>query len=210
MVKAAERGKFLSNSFQQNHTFSYLISPIPLITLILSFSMSRIILFRGKAGVGKSTLSLAVAKELKLAVLHKNDIYDSLYEHIPEHQARNSVCDTIIRRILTKHLLIGADIVLDHSLHYPNQIQSFQQWVAEQGGELQSILVTCSDEAVWRARFNQRKLDPAPNQRILDFEELKQHYGTLHTESVEGELVLDTARELNDLTQQAVHWIQKS
>ncbi|CAH1217093.1 hypothetical protein PAECIP111891_04550 [Paenibacillus allorhizoplanae] len=40
--------------------------------------MSKIILFRGMAGTGKSTLSRALAKKLQLPVLHKDDIYDSI------------------------------------------------------------------------------------------------------------------------------------
>ena len=170
--------------------------------------MSHIILFRGKPGVGKTTLSTAVATQLGIGLLHKDDIYDSLYDSVPDHQSRNAICETIIKKLLHKHILLGADIILDHSLHYPDHIHGFQTWVKNQGGHLVSMLVICSDENIWKARFEQRKLNPAPNQQITDFEALRRHYGSLHTEPLEEELVLDSIEALPILTDKAIKWIQ--
>lgn len=54
--------------------------------------MSKIILFRGKSGTGKWTLSNELGKRLKLPVLHKDDIYDSVAGFVPEHDLRNKIC----------------------------------------------------------------------------------------------------------------------
>lgn len=54
--------------------------------------MSKIILFRGKSGTGKWTLSIELGKRLKLPVLHKDDIYDSVAGFVPEDDLRNKIC----------------------------------------------------------------------------------------------------------------------
>ena len=47
--------------------------------------MNKVILFRGKAGVGKTTLSNESSKRLNIPVLRKDDIYDAVASYIEEH-----------------------------------------------------------------------------------------------------------------------------
>ena len=170
--------------------------------------MPRIILFRGKPGVGKTTLSNAVSKRLGIAVIRKDDIYDALAEFVGEHSVRNDICQQTMFRILSTNIQNGVDTIVDHSLHYPNPIRDFQDWVHKQEADLVSILLTCSDEEVWKQRFNQRKFNPKPNNLITDFDELKAHYGSLYTEPIEGELVVDSLGDLDALTRQVLQFLK--
>ena len=61
---------------------------------------------------------------------------------------------------------------------------------------IKSVLVTCSDEEEWRARFKQRSLDPQPNQTITDYDDMKGLYGSMHIEPAIGEFVFDSCGDI--------------
>jgi adenylate kinase family enzyme len=169
--------------------------------------MARVILFRGKPGVGKTTTSNAVSKLLNIAILRKDDIYDGISRNVTDHEIRNQICDVLLKNLIKTNIENNCDIIVDNSCHYINQFQDFKKWVEIQNGELKSILIICSNEETWKNRFSKRKLNPKPNNIITDFETLKEHYGSLKTESVEGELMLDSINEMEWLTQKTVQWL---
>lgn len=170
--------------------------------------MSNIILFRGKPGVGKTTLSNSVAQSLNIAIIRKDDVYDSLASAISEHFDRNTLCTQIMKKMILTQIKNETSVIIDNTLHYPNQIQDFQEWVRQKGGKLISILVMCSDEEIWKERFNKRKLSPQPNNLITDFDELKKHYKQLYTEPMTNELVLDSVKQIDELSKEACEWIR--
>jgi adenylate kinase family enzyme len=84
--------------------------------------MTKIILFRGKAGTGKSTLSNELAKRVKIPVLHKDDIYDSVASFVLEHGLRNKICFDFLYRFFEGELIL--DTVIPKDIIVEN-IQSF-------------------------------------------------------------------------------------
>ncbi|MCR8630122.1 AAA family ATPase [Paenibacillus radicis (ex Xue et al. 2023)] len=170
-------------------------------------NMSKIILFRGKSGTGKSTLSNELGKRLKLPVLHKDDIYDSVAGFVPEHDLRNKICFEFLYRFLQTVLDSGATIILDFGLNNTDGVRSLKTWVEERGGELKTFLCTCSNETTWSERLAERSVNPLPNQLITSLSELKEYYKNLKTEYLEGELILDTVEEIKSLVDQAEAFI---
>ena len=160
--------------------------------------MPKLILFRGKPGVGKTTISNRVATELNMSVLRKDDIYDAVSVHIEEHAIRNQICEATIRNIIKSNLENHTSLILDGSYHYAAHIAQFRNWLLLHNLELVSILVICSDEAIWKKRFNKRQLNPKPNNIITDFEKLKKHYKSLETKLLEGELIIYSANYLEE------------
>ncbi|TCM87927.1 putative kinase [Paenibacillus sp. BK033] len=165
--------------------------------------MSKIILVRGMAGTGKSTLTNELSKRLKLVVLHKDDIYDASASVIQEHSSRNKLCFDFLFRLLQTVIDADASIILDFGFNDNNSVLSLDQWVRERGGELKIIHCICSNETIWSERLAERSKNPLPNQLITNLSELKEYYRNLSAEYLEKELVLDTVKELEWLIIQA-------
>lgn len=138
--------------------------------------MAKIILFRGKAGTGKTTLSNELAKRLQLPVLHKDDIYDSVSSFVSEHTLRNKICFDFLYRFLQNVIDANTDIILDFGLNNSEDVRKLKNWIVERGGELQIVHCICSDDSIWSERLSIRSLNPLPNQLITNLAELKKHY----------------------------------
>jgi adenylate kinase family enzyme len=161
--------------------------------------VSRIILFRGKAGTGKSTLSNELGKRLALPVLHKDDIYDSIAEYVLEHNLKNKICFDFLYRFLQTVIDSDSTIILDYGFNNIADVQRLKSWIEERNGELKTVLCTCSDELIWSKRLAERSANPLPNQLITNLSELKEHYMNFKTEYLEGELILDTIETQSSL-----------
>jgi tRNA uridine 5-carbamoylmethylation protein Kti12 len=155
--------------------------------------MAKVILFRGKAGTGKSTLSNELAKRIHFTVLHKDDIYDSVAGFVSEHSERNAICFDLLYRFLQNVMDANTATILDFGLNHSEDVRKLKNWIVERGGELKIIHCICSDESIWSERLSRRSLDPLPNQLITNLAELKEHYKDLRTDWFEGEFVVDTA-----------------
>jgi len=172
-------------------------------------SMSKIILIRGKAGVGKTTISSYLGKKLKVPVIRKDDIYDSIANYIDNHNLRNKACYDTMYKIIKTNIEHDLYIVVDAGFHDINDALNFKQWVIDKGADFLSILCICSDESLWAERFNKRKHNPQPNNLITDFSELKLHYKDLYTKPLDNELILDTVEDIEVLIEKAVIEIGK-
>ncbi|WP_233531859.1 AAA family ATPase [Paenibacillus alkalitolerans] len=102
-------------------------------------TISKIILFRGKAGTGKSTLSSELGKRLAIPVLHKDDIY-SVADYVSRHSVRNKICFDILYRFLQTVIDSNAAIILDFGLNHIDDARRLKNWIEDRGGELKSLL----------------------------------------------------------------------
>ncbi|MGJ0847591.1 AAA family ATPase [Tissierella praeacuta] len=89
--------------------------------------MAKVILFRGKAGVGKTTLSSRVSKELSIPVVRKDDVYDSIAPYIENYEITNKACYDILYRIIGTNLSNGIDIIVDAGFHDIDQVLQFKR-----------------------------------------------------------------------------------
>lgn len=168
----------------------------------------KIILFRGRPGSGKTTLSHAFAEKTHFPILRKDDFYDPVSNYIEEHQKRNILSHNILYKVLQSNTHTETTFILDFAFQTSNDYSLIKNWCIERGIEFKSILVTCSDEKVWAVRFNKRANNPAPNQLITNFDELKKHYGTMEIESEGNELMVDTVDSVEVLIQKVEKFIQ--
>lgn len=164
-------------------------------------------MFRGRAGAGKTTISNALGKRLNIAVIHKDDIYDTVAKSITDRAVRNKICFDILRNILQSALNCQAHIIIDFGHNNLDDVEKLQLWIESREGELKPILCVCDDDGIWKERLNQRKLNPLPNQALTDIEDLKAHYANMRTGVLPGELVLDTTISIDILLDKAVRYV---
>jgi len=166
--------------------------------------MAKVIVFRGKAGVGKTTISTEVGKKLNIQILRKDDIYDSIAGYINDHEMRNRACYDTLYKIIETNISNGIDVIVDAGFHYLSQALQFKTWVLSKNAIFVPLLCVCSDEEIWAERFNRRSINPQPNNLITDFEQLKLHYEELKTEPLENEIILDTVNGIDELVEKAI------
>lgn len=159
----------------------------------------KIILFRGRPGAGKTTLSSILAKEINAPVLRKDDIYDVAAELLSTHQDCNKLSYNSLYQILASNTQTNCTFILDYPFQTTEDLAVIKNWCLERGVELKSILVTCTDEKLWADRFNVRSINPAPNQLITNFDTLKEHYGNIQITPEPTELLVDTAQDQDSI-----------
>ncbi len=163
---------------------------------------TTIVLFRGRPGVGKSTVSNAFAREWKLPILRKDDIYDSTAPYVEDHAIRNKISYDSLFKILESNTSSGTSIILDYPFQRDEEVVNLWKWCKEQNLHFVSVLVICSDQELWKERFNKRSENPAPNQLITDLDEMERHYGNLDLKPLEGEIVVDTIESIETILKQ--------
>lgn len=160
---------------------------------------TTVILFRGRPGVGKTTLTTMLSKRLHSFVLRKDDIYDVTSKYVDDNTVRNKISYNALYKTIESNSVSGATIILDYPFQINENVEAFQTWCKARGVKLILILVICSDRALWKERFNARAENPEPSQLITDFDELEKHYGTLSIAPLEHELVVDTVQPPSEI-----------
>ncbi|MDF2658937.1 MAG: hypothetical protein K0Q94_1728 [Paenibacillus sp.] len=170
--------------------------------------MTTVILFRGRPGVGKTSVSNRLSERLRYPIIRKDDIYDVLAGTVDGHDNRNRLCYGILYQMLDTNASNGSSVILDFPFNRKEDMSALRQWLDSKRIVFKSVLCVCSDETIWAKRFEERKENPLPNQLITDFEQLKRHYGgDLTIVPVDGELVVDTIEPLERIVEKVMEYI---
>ncbi|MEI6650020.1 MAG: ATP-binding protein [Candidatus Moraniibacteriota bacterium] len=160
--------------------------------------MSRVIIFCGLPGSGKTTLASEVSRRMNIFCLHKDAIKERLYGYLNGTSLEDS------RRIgfHSIRLLVdladdamknGTDIIIESTFNHPDNVEQFIKWVAE---GLDVRVVVCQvDEEERKRRFVSRPRHEAYHGTERTFSEEIFDYGLMTGKS----LVLDTGRPLAEI-----------
>ena len=159
--------------------------------------MSKIILFRGKAATGKTLITDILSKELNIAIIRKDDIYDNLAMNNLEHSFINKISYDIMGKIIQTNVDADCDLILDTSLSHNPYLEQFLSKIEFRGSKLYQFLCICSDDRKWGNRLKSRFNNPKPNQLFKSVEEAEEHYNRYDTELFQHEIVLDSAKDVS-------------
>ncbi|OXS56520.1 hypothetical protein B1A99_19510 [Cohnella sp. CIP 111063] len=174
--------------------------------------MTRVIWFRGKAGVGKTFLSSQFAMRDKLPIFRKDDFFDTVFGYFEDNNVCHSVSYKLMHKLIDTNIECGTDIIVDCPLHCNDQLVNYRDKLNRKNIVFKPILVTCSNEELWAERFNQRKHSPNPNNIITDYEEMMKYYESrdINLMPVEGELVVDSSNDVEYIIEQINKYVMIS
>jgi len=155
----------------------------------------KIIILRGLAASGKTTLALKLAEKISAQIWNKDVLFDICLNCGIDWGTSN----TMIYEYLYSYLLVNKNnktsLIIDAPFYRNKDIKKMILFCLKNNIILRTILVSCGSEDVWRERFSQRKKSPNPNQAITDFDEIKNYYGTMQVKPLPGEFMYDSSTE---------------
>jgi dephospho-CoA kinase len=115
-----------------------------------------IIMFRGKPGVGKSTIARALADRLDATLIAKDDINDIVFEKFGANKSASELSYDLISYFLTILRPAEKTIVVDCSLASLANYQQFAKLTKRIGSELRVVHVTVDDPVEIESRLAKR------------------------------------------------------
>jgi len=162
--------------------------------------------------VGKTYISDRLAKVLRMSVIRKDDIFDSLVNYIEDIPTRHEASINVLNELIDTNINNGSDMIIDCPLHNNERLLRLIDAYELRGAILKPILVICTDNRLWAERFNMRKINPLPNQIITDFHDMMKHYDrrAIVTEAIDNELVIDGSKDCESVIQLIEAYIKNS
>ena len=126
--------------------------------------MSKVIVFCGLSGTGKTTLSELVSHELDIFCLHKDAMKERLYDSLSgatiEDSRRIGKAVTETVQVLAEDAIRnGVDIMIESPFNHQDNVDRFRQWAEKYDIDLAVIVCEVAEEDRQR-RFGTRVRHP--------------------------------------------------
>lgn len=166
---------------------------------IRSEKMSDILIFRGRAATGKTYITDILSNKLNIAVIRKDDIYNSLSKYGLEQYTINMMSYDILAKIIQTNIDISCNLIIDIGLYHNLYFKQFLSNINFKNSNLYPFLCICSDGQEWNKRIEKRLTNPLPNQTFKTVEEANKYYDNLNTEALENEIILDSVDDISSI-----------
>ena len=153
----------------------------------------KVLLLRGRPGVGKTTLASAVASDMNWMVISKDCFYDAIAGSVEDHSLRNKASYQALYNILKINCAANYTVILDFPFQTFSELNIIRSFCVDHSIIFKSVLVSCANESIWAERINQRAKNPLPNQLITNFDVFRKNYESLSILPEEGEYCVDTS-----------------
>jgi predicted kinase len=170
---------------------------------------SKLIVFAGLPGAGKSALAEAAGKRLNIPVFAKDRVEAALWRSgIGRELNSGWVSYDLLTALAESQLRLGQSAILDSVATFEKIRRQWRALAAHYGADFRVIECICSDEALHRARLKRRRRD-IPGWHELDWAEVeavRERY-----ESWVGEwLVVDAVEPMDSNARLVMEYINKS
>ncbi|MHB8065897.1 MAG: AAA family ATPase [Ruminiclostridium sp.] len=172
--------------------------------------MSYVYFFRGKAATGKTTITNILSNQLKVAVLRKDDIFDSLSTYIEDNSVNSNAAYDILARLIQTNIDNQSDVIVDVGLFFTT---GFKQFISKLDLRSNNFIIfhcDCTDVDIWKNRFQERLINPTPNQYFSNVDEIINYYSNSKIELLENEYVIDSAKNLGEIMENIYSIIRKT
>ncbi len=166
--------------------------------------MAKLIIFRGKSATGKTVLSSKVSEKLKIFVVRKDDIFDPLSLSITDNSLNNKICYDIMVNLVQQNLDSNIDVILDVSLANTDYYNFFLSRFNLSSHILISFLCECSDENIWKNRWEERLKNPSPNQLFACIDDMIKHYNKMNIELLDYENYIESCDDIEKNIEKAI------
>lgn len=129
-------------------------------------AMLWLVVFKGMAGSGKSTLSRALSRGLGWQLIDKDDVKDVLHECIPDS---GGLAYAVMFNVARRQLLQGCSVICDSPLTFRTFYERAERIACEAGAALAVVECTCPDDDEWRRRIDARKTLNLPAHHQTDW-----------------------------------------
>jgi guanylate kinase len=157
-----------------------------------------IIILRGRAATGKSTIAKAFSKKTGFGVTSKDSVFDELLSSGVEWSTANRIAYDKLAERIEVFQDSNQDLIVDLGLAHTPYFEEFLSKITNKD-ELKLFLVECSDYDDWKNRIKERVLNPtSPNQMFQSVEDAINHYQRYNIYSLENEVILDGCASLRN------------
>lgn len=162
--------------------------------------MGKIIILRGKAATGKTTLANMLAIDLAIPIIRKDDIVDGLKMNgnVDKNIVNNEICYNILYKVIQTNLDLGVSMILDIALGDRKNAEWFFSRLDFHKSNIMRFFIDCSDEIEWKRRHIERLQSPLLHQSFQSFEDVMEHYKHADVKPFSDEIVIDNSNSINE------------
>lgn len=171
--------------------------------------MNRILLFRGKAGTGKSFITNKLGKKLNISIIRKDDIFNGLLVDKVDYSLGNRLTYNILANIVQTNINSNCDLILDVGLYHYPYVKEFLSKLDLKDAKLYEFLCICSDDKEWDRRLKLRKDSSLASEVFTSIKEANEHYSKYVVEGNKDEIILDSVEDIETIIDKICNEINK-
>lgn len=177
--------------------------------------MSRVIVICGQAGVGKTTLSEKLSKELDIFCLHKDSIKERLYDLLRGHSLEESRNAGMMSMELLFHLAEeairnGVDVMAEAPFNHLSNPGIFERWKSEYDIDMKTVVCELHDGEEHQRRFHERVTSGNRHHSHRDFDRNWESSSFDYSVMPDPKLCLDMSQSHEGNVDRALRFLRNS